>query len=253
MGNYNFNFDDNGGGVSSISGNLAGTNVQIQPLMRMIYLWMTIGLALTGGIATAVATVALNGNEQIVQTLYSLSLPLIIVQFGIVIGLGWAIGRISANVARILFLVYASTMGLSLGVIFFAYIAMGDGFAIAKAFFITAGLFGVMSVVGYTTKVDLSKYSSFFMMALIGLVIAMVVNIFLNSSAIDYIISVAGVLIFTALTAWDTQRFKNMAALPEYQQYSDNMRKLAVMGALTLYLDFLNIFLFLLQLFSGRD
>jgi len=110
-----------------------------------------------------------------------------------------------------------------------------------------------MTVIGFTTKVDLSKFSTFFLMALIGLVIAMLINMFLRSDAFSLVISAFGVLLFTALTAWDTQKIKNLAAQPEYQQYSDDMKRLSILGALTLYLDFINLFLFLLRLFASGN
>lgn len=246
-----FNWDNNqqGGAAQSMSQSFAGVNVDARPLLRLVYMWMSLGLLVTGVVSFVIAS-----NPAFVQGVASLWLPLIIGQLALVFGLGWAIGRIPVGVATGLFFLYAALNGLMFGAIFFAYIATGQSQAIAAAFFTTAGLFGTMTVIGFTTKVDLSKYSTFFMMALIGLVIAMVVNFFLASSALDYIISIAGVLIFTALTAWDTQKIKNLAMLPEYQSYNDSMRKLAVMGALTLYLDFINIFLFLLRLFAGgRD
>lgn len=246
----NFNWDDNqSGAAQSVPQQFAGANISVQPLLRLVYMWMGLGLLVTGVVSFVIAS-----DVNLVMGVSNFWLPLVIGQLALVFGLSWAIGRISAPVATALFFVYAALNGLMFGAIFFAYISAGNGYAIANAFFTTAGLFGVMTVVGFTTKVDLSKYSTFFMMALIGLVIAMVVNFFLQSTMVEYIISIAGVLIFTALTAWDTQKIKNLAMLPEYQSYNDSMRKLAVMGALTLYLDFINLFLFLLRLFAGgRD
>jgi FtsH-binding integral membrane protein len=123
---------------------------------------------------------------------------------------------------------------------------------VAKAFFTAAALFATMSVIGYTTKVDLTRFSTFFMMALIGLVIASIVNIFLASSALSWAISVFGVLLFTGLTAYDTQKLKNAAADVSLQE-GEVMRKLSIIGALNLYLDFINMFLYLLRLFANRN
>jgi len=248
------NFDwDNSAVVPNEAGRFSIGGIDVRPLMRQVYLWMGMGLAITGIVSLFIVSAA-NSSQEVAMTISNWMWPIFFGQIGIVFGLSFAIRKISPLFALLLFFLYSGLTGLTFGVIFYALIAVGDGLAIAQAFFTTAGLFGVMTVIGYTTKVDLSKYSTFFMMALIGLIIAIVVNLFLGSSMLDLIISVAGVLIFTALTAWDTQKIKNLAALPEYQQYSDDMRKLAVMGALTLYLDFINLFLFLLRLFAGgRD
>ena len=222
--------------------------IEVRPLMRLVYMWMGLGLLVTAFVALGIAS-----SEQLVMTASNLFLPVMIAQFALVIGLSWAIQRIPANVALVLFFVYAASMGVTLSLIVFGLIASGQTMALANAFFTTAGLFGVMTVIGFTTKVDLTRFGSFLMMGLIGLVIASVVNIFLSSGALSWIISIIGVLVFTGLTAYDTQRIKEMASLPEYQQHSDSMLKMSIMGALTLYLDFINLFIFLLSLFSGRD
>jgi uncharacterized protein len=231
---------------SEAPSNAVPTSIEVRPLMRLVYLWMGFGLLTTGIVAFVLAN-----NEQLLFSLAPLFPILLFVQLGIVLGLSFLINRVSPNVAGILFFIYAVSIGITFGATFYALTESGQGAAIYQAFFTTAGLFGAMTVVGFTTKVDLSRYSSFFMMALIGLVIAIVVNIFLGSSAISFIISVVGVLLFTALTAYDTQKIKQLAAMPEMQEHSDSMAKLAIMGALTLYLDFINIFIFLLQLFAG--
>lgn len=227
--------------------NVAG--VEIRPLMRLVYLWMGLGLLVTGFIAWFVAS-----NEELLFSVANMGIVLFIVQIGIVIGLSWAINKISPTVATGLFFAYAASMGLTLSVIVYAYVSAGEAMAIAQAFFTTAGLFGVMTVIGFTTNVDLSKFGTFLMMGLIGIILASIVNIFLGSSTLTFIISIIGVLIFTGLTAYDTQKIKEMAALPEMQAHSDMMVRLSIMGALTLYLDFINLFLFLLRLFgSSRD
>jgi FtsH-binding integral membrane protein len=259
MQDYNFE-----SAIQQDAGAFSRVQVNLQPLMRLVYLWMGLGLLVTAGVS-AVVTSAVYADNSLLNALAGGWIILMIVQLGIVFGLSWAINRISPNIALILFFIYAATMGITLGAIFFGITAepvAGGGYApsneglwaIAKAFVTTAGLFGVMTVVGYTTKIDLAKYSTYFMMALIGLIIAMVVNIFLQSTMLDFIISAAGVLIFTALTAYDTQKIKRMAAMPEMQQHSDSMTRLSIMGALTLYLDFINLFIFLLRIFAGgRD
>jgi FtsH-binding integral membrane protein len=154
--------------------------------------------------------------------------------------------RMKASTLSVVFSVYAVLMGLSLSFIFIAF----TGASIAKTFFITAGMFGLMALLGYTTKTDLTRFGSLMFMGLIGLIIASLVNFFMNSNTLDYIISFIGVLVFTGLTAYDVQKLKRLAI------YSFNtheqMRKAAIMGALTLYLDFINLFLFLLRFFGNR-
>jgi FtsH-binding integral membrane protein len=153
----------------------------------------------------------------------------------------------SFNTLFIVFLGYAAVMGMSLSFIFWAY-KLG---IITKVFFITAGLFGAMAFIGYTTKTDLTKFGGILMMAVIGLVIASVVNMFMDSKPLDYLISCAGVLIFTGLTAYDVQKIKRIGAGVEFG--TADASKLALMGALSLYLDFVNLFMFLLRVFARRD
>lgn len=149
-----------------------------------------------------------------------------------------------------LFFVYAAVNGFTLSLIFLVY-ELGT---ISTAFFSTAAAFGAMTVLGYTTQLDLSKYRSYFIMGLVGLIAAMLVNIFLRSSTFDLIISIFGVFLFLALTAYDTQKIKQLAADPELTSNGEMMMKVSILGALTLYLDFINLFLFLLRLFGrGRD
>ncbi len=170
---------------------------------------------------------------------------LIIAEFGLVIGISSGINKLSSTLASALFYLFAIVNGMMLCTIFLAY----SPTAIVKTFFITAGTFGAMSVYGYFTSQDLSKIGSYLFMALIGLIIASLVNIFLHSSTLDWIVSIAGVLIFIGLTAWDTQQIKAMAqAAPQ-----DSVSRLATIGALSLYLDFINLFLYLLRIFGSRD
>jgi FtsH-binding integral membrane protein len=164
---------------------------------------------------------------------------------GFVFFLGARINRMSVSAAQITFWAFSVVMGLSLASIFVVF----TGESIARVFFITAATFGSVSLYGYTTKRDLSNFGSFLFMGLIGIIIASLVNIFLQSSALQFAVSVIGVLVFTGLTAWDTQRIKE-----EYSGYeaSDVLAKKAVMGALSLYLNFINLFVMLLQLFGAQ-
>lgn len=238
------------------------SQIDIRPLMRLVYMWMGLGL-----LVTAVVSFVVSSNVELALSLAQGWFVLMIVQLGIVFGLSFLVNRIKPAIALILFFVYAASMGLTLGVMFLGIMidpeasmrageivySNGGMMTIASAAATTAGLFGVMTVIGYTTKVDLSRFSTYFMMALIGLVIAMLVNMFLQNDTFSLIISVFGVLLFTGLTAWDTQKIKQMAMMPEMQHHSDSMMRLSIMGALTLYLDFINLFIFLLSIFSSRD
>jgi uncharacterized protein len=164
---------------------------------------------------------------------------------GIVMYLSFGIAKMSASKAQSIFWVFATLMGASLASIFIVYTQM----SIARVFFITSGTFGAMSIYGYTTKRDLTKLGSFLMMGLIGIIIASVVNMFMRSGMMEFVISILGVLIFVGLTAYDTQKIKNMYAMSDSGEV---MGKKAVMGALTLYLDFINLFIMLLRLFGQR-
>lgn len=167
--------------------------------------------------------------------------------FALVLVMGFAYKRLSSIGLLSVFVLYSILMGMSLSFIFVAYTSA----AISSTFFITAGTFAVMAFLGYTTSTDLTKMGSILMMALIGLIIAMVVNYFLQSAMWDYIISGIGVLIFTGLTAYDVQKLKRIGAQVEHK--SEEGSKLALMGALTLYLDFVNLFLFMLRFFGNRN
>jgi FtsH-binding integral membrane protein len=166
---------------------------------------------------------------------------------GFILAMNFGFNRMSLPVLIAVFLTFAAVMGISLSYIFLIY-SMG---VIAKVFFITAALFATMAVVGYTTKTDLTKLGSILMMALVGLIIASLVNYFMQSERMDYIISCVGVLIFTGLIAYDTQKIKRIGAGVEYGTATAG--KLAIMGATSLYLDFINLFLFLLRIFGRRD
>ncbi len=217
--------------------------LQLNAVMRNVYGWMTMGLLVTAAVALAVS----NSGFFPGQGMFIIA---IFAQLGIVLGLSWAIERISATTAGMLFFVYSALTGFTFS-IFFLVFSLGS---IAAAFLSTAGVFGAMTVYGLTTKTDLTKMGSYFMMGLFGLIIASIVNIFLGSSMIDFLISIFGVLLFTGLTAWDTQRIAAMAATRKMKVDSDDTLKFSIMGALTLYLDFINLFIFMLRIFGGgRD
>ena len=208
-----------------------------------VYNWMAMGLALTGiiayGIANSNAVYTITGNPVIYFGLF-------IAQLIVVMGLSFAINKMPSAVAIGAFFLYSALTGLTFSVLFLVYT---EG-SIASTFFICAAMFGAVSVFGYVTKMDLSKFGTYFFMALIGLIVASVVNIFLKSSTLNWIISYAGVLIFVGLTAYDTQRIKKMSQSTDID--SEQGKKGAMMGALMLYLDFINMFLFLLRILGNR-
>ena len=210
--------------------------------MKRVYLNMFLGLLVTAFVSMACAN-SIAYLEFILLNRWAM-IGLIIAEFGLVIGISSGINRLSSTVAMLLFFLFAAVNGLMLAPIFLVY----TGASIAKTFFITAGTFGAMSIYGYTTGTDLSKFSRILMMALIGLIIATVVNMFMHSESFDYIISFVGIILFVGLTAWDTQKIKQMAVgMP-----GDQIGRLATIGALSLYLDFINLFLYLLRFFGDR-
>ena len=214
-------------------------------LMRKVYVWMTLALALTGFTAYGVAT-----SPGIITALYSNSVllwGLVIAEFAIVFGVSADINRLSLTTATLLFVLYSVSNGALFSSIFLVYTMS----SIASVFFITAGTFGVMALVGYTTKKDLSSMGKILFMALIGIIIATIVNIFLKSSGLEMIVSYLGVLIFVGLTAYDTQKIKNMLLMAP--DAGEAAQKMALLGALTLYLDFINLFIYLLRIFGRRE
>ena len=214
-------------------------------LMRNVYGWMTLALVITGLTAYGVAT-----SPGILQAIYTnqiLFWGLIIAEFALVFGVSAAINRLSLTTATLMFILYSVINGALLSYIFLAYTAS----SIATVFFITAGTFGTMALIGYTTKTDLSSMGKILFMALIGLIIATVVNLFIKSSGFTLILSYVGVLIFVGLTAWDSQKIKQM--LLQAPDAGEASQKLALLGALTLYLDFINLFIYLLRIFGKRE
>ena len=214
-------------------------------LMRKVYVWMSLALAITGFTAYGVATSP--GIMQAIYTNQILFWGLIIAEFALVIGVSAAINKLSLTTATLMFILYSVINGALLSYIFILYTAS----SISTVFFITAGTFAAMAIVGYTTKTDLSSLGKILLMALIGLIIATVVNIFVKSSGFDMIISYVGVLIFVGLTAYDSQKIKQM--LLQAPDAGEGAQKIALLGALSLYLDFINLFIYLLRIFGKRE
>ena len=213
-------------------------------LMRKVYTWMALALVITGVTAYGVAH-----SPAMMQFIYGNSFVmwgLIIAELALVFIVSGMINRLSLTTATLLFVLYSVVNGATLSVIFLGY----SQSVIAKTFFITAGMFGVMSFYGYVTKQDLSSIGKILFMALIGLIIATIVNLFVRSSMFDMILSYVGVVIFVGLTAWDTQKIKQMLLIADGMD--ESVQKIALMGALSLYLDFINLFLYLLRIFGGN-
>lgn len=212
-----------------------------------VFAWMFIALGITATVsyyfASTPSLLGLLANE---SGMTILGYIVMFAPLGFVFLMSLGFNKLSAPVLTGLFVIYSVLMGMSLSFIFLVY----TGGSIFTTFAITAGTFGIMAVMGYTTRADLTKFGSILIMALIGIIIASVVNFFLHSSALQYFISIAGVLIFTGLTAYDVQKLKRIGAGVEFG--AESTRKLVIMGALTLYLDFINLFLFLLRLLGDR-
>lgn len=213
-------------------------------LMRKVYVWMSLALLITGMTAYYVATNQVIMNA--ILTNRALFFGLFAVELALVIIVSAAINRLSVLTATLMFLLYSVLNGATLSVIFLVYQLS----SIATVFFITAGTFGTMALIGYTTKKDLSSIGRILTMSLIGLVIATLVNIFIKSDGLTMILSYIGVLVFVGLTAWDSQKIKRM--LLQATDVNEVTKKIALLGALTLYLDFINLFLYLLRIFGKR-
>ncbi len=237
------------------AGRTVATDADLRAYMIRVYNYMTMGVALTGMVAwltfrTAVMT---DANGKIVNlTPFGQAIfggPAIIVlmlgTLGLVMFISFRIQQLQPATALVLFMIYAALLGLMLSSVFLAYTSA----SVSRVFFISAASFGALSLYGYTTQRDLSAFGSFLIMGMFGLLIALIVNIFLKSTQFDFVISAVGVLIFAAMSAWDTQRIKEM-----YDPMQDGTAagRKAVMGALQLYLDFINLFLFMLRFFGDR-
>jgi FtsH-binding integral membrane protein len=215
-------------------------------LMRKVYTWMALALVITGVTAYGVANSP--AILQMIVTNKILFFGLLIGELALVWGVSAMIDRLSLTTATLLFVLYSVINGVTLSFIFLAYTYE----SVTSVFFITAGTFAAMALFGYFTKTDLSSIGRILFMALIGLIIATIVNIFVKSSGLGMILNYVGVLIFVGLTAWDTQKIKQMLATAE--DTGETAQKVALMGALSLYLDFINLFLYLLRIFgSSRE
>ena len=220
------------------------TDQGLRTFMLGIYNHMIVAMGITGFVAFFFSQ-----SAQLMKAAFTAPLSYVVMfaPLGFVFFLAARVNKMSPSAARMTFYIFSAVMGVSLSTIFLVY----TGMAIAQIFFMTAAMFGALSLWGYTTKKDISGWGSFLFMGLIGIIIASIVNLFLGSSAIEFAVSVLGLLIFAGLTAYDTQRLKHSY----YQLAGDATMaaRVSIMGALSLYLNFLNMFLFLLSLFGGRD
>ena len=238
------NFNEVGYRTAVQAENEASLQRYVAGVMRKVYGKMSLGL-----LATAITSFLVLSSQTVMNVLFSNAATMWILfaaELGLVIYLSARIDKLSSGTATALFYAYSILNGVALSPIFLIYM----GASIATTFAITAGTFGAMSIFGYVTRQDLTKFGSFLFMALLGLIVCIVVNMFMHNSTFELLISGAGVLIFVGLTAWDTQSIKRMCA----EAGPDEMGKVATMGALSLYLDFINLFLYLLRFFgSSRD
>jgi FtsH-binding integral membrane protein len=240
MNNWNY---DNGYQTAVQAENELTLQRYVAGVMRKVFGKMALGL-----FATAITSFLMLASPTLMGLLFSTSMTIWILfaaELGLVIYLSARIDKLSTGTATALFYIYSILNGVALTPIFLAY----TGASIATTFAITAGTFGAMAIFGYVTRQDLSKIGSFLFMALIGLIVCGLVNLFLRNSMMELLISCAGVLIFVGLTAWDTQAIKRMCAEADPSMVG----KISTMGALTLYLDFINLFLYLLRFFGSRD
>ena len=220
-------------------------SINMPGLMRDVYAWMAIALVITGFTAYTVA-----GSPLLLGLVFSSKFGmwgLVLATVALVWHLSSAVGRMSLKKVAAMFLVYSVLNGITMASIFVVYTMT----SIASVFFITAGTFGVMSVYGYVTKADLTKMGNICLMALFGLIVATVVNLFMDNTLLQTIIAYAGILIFVGLTAYDTKRIRELAYTYNARA-TDEGQKLAIMGALTLYLDFINLFIYMLRIFGDR-
>jgi uncharacterized protein len=234
-----------------MSGQQEQTGEIAKSFMARVFGWMTLAM-----VVTAITAYLFGTSEEMLSNLINfqthrmtgLGWIVTFAPFGFVLLMSFGFQRLSPQVMALLFITFAVLMGMSLSFILWAYTAA----SVFKTFIVTAGMFGVMAFLGYTTKTDLTRFGSIMIMGLVGLMIAMLVNFFFNSPAMDYIISVLGVLIFTGLTAYDVQKLKRVGSGMTAGAEDATVSKLSIMGALTLYLDFINLFLFLLRFLGNR-
>lgn len=213
-------------------------------LMRKVYLWMAFALLITAGVAYLTAATPVMASTIITNRI--LFFGLLITEVLLVVCISAALDRLTLTQATLLFVIYAVINGITMSVILLTYTEA----SIATVFLITAGTFGIMSLWGYTTAADLSTMGKLLWMALIGLILATIVNLFLHSGTLMLVLSYIGVIVFVGLTAYDTQKIKMM--LMEAEEESEDYQKLALIGALSLYLDFINLFIYLLRILGSR-
>ena len=243
-------------GASRATAASAVMDAGLRAYMLRVYNWMASGLLLTGIVAWVIShTSAINAFYPVVMGPYgphraasALALAAMFAPLGFVLVLSFGVNRLSTTTAQTLFWLFCATMGASLTNIFLIY----TGTSIAQTFFITAGTFAAMSIWGYTTRTDLTRWGSFLMMGLFGVIIAMVVNMFLHSPGLQFVVSIVGVLVFVGLIAYDTQRIKVTYLQFAYADGPDQAAKRSVYDALQLYLNFINLFMFLLQFMGNR-
>ncbi len=232
-------------GTSGTQAGVAGREIDqgLRAYMLRVYNYMGSALALSGIVALAIAS-----SEAAQQVVFGTGLMwvFILAPLAFILVMNFGLNKMKASTLQMVFWAFAATMGVSLATVLMAY----TGASVARVFFITAGTFGAMSLYGYTTKRDLTGIGNFLFMGLIGIIIASVVNIFLASSALHFAISVIGVLVFVGLTAYDTQKIRQMYYAGDGHEVS---QKKAIMGATTLYLDFINLFFMLMHLFGQRE
>jgi len=244
---FNFNQNNDNTFVNQNTGDIAVPKTFI----ANVFSWMAIALGITAFFAYYFST-----NEAFISSLLTqtskgvgmsgLGWVVMLAPLAFVLIMSFGFNKLSAGLLTLLFIAFSFIMGMSLSFIFIVY----TGASIFLTFAVTAGTFGVMAIAGYTTKMDLSKFGSIMYMGLIGIVIASLVNMFMRNQMMDYIISIIGVLVFTGLTAWDVQKLKRIGS--QIEQGTESARKYVIMGALTLYLDFINLFLFLLRFLGNR-
>jgi FtsH-binding integral membrane protein len=217
--------------------------------LASVFMWMFLALGITAATSWLFASSPNLMSTLINPETESMSIMgwiAMLAPFGLVLWMSAGFQRMSASTMVLVFVAYSVLMGVSLSFIFLAY----TGASIATTFLITSGMFGFMAILGYTTKTDLTKFGSIMIMGLVGIIIASIVNMFMGSSTLDLMISIGGVLIFTGLTAYDVQKLKRIGS--QINTENETTRKMTIMGALTLYLDFINLFLFLLRFFGNR-
>lgn len=217
----------------------------LNAVLRRVYLWMGLGLAVTAVVASVTVS---SGLVLTIASTPLLFYGLLIGELLLVIAVGASLNRLSASSALWLFLLYAALNGATMSILFLIYTLT----SISQAFWVTGGLFALMSVIGYTTGIDLSGWGSYLTMGLVGFILASFVNVFFASPGLYWVLTYAGIVLFLALTVYDTQRIKTMATAALHAGESDIVSKMGIMGALRLYLDFINLFLLILRVFGRR-